>query len=1437
MFLIFDTETTGLPKDFNAPVSDSDNWPRVVQLAWQMHDAKGELIGVKNYIIKPDGFSIPFMSQKIHGISTERAEKQGRPLQEVIEEFEKDLKTIDYLVGHNLEFDLDVTAAEHYRLGFDSVMLKKKVVDTKEASTDFCQIPGGRGGKFKWPKLEELHTKLFGKSFDAAHNAAADVEATTRCFLELIRLEVIAAKDLGLDQSFTEEFIGANPKPIKAIGLNIEPFGAEDFKPDLAEGTDRPTGEEVDIEELQGVPFTHLHNHTQYSILQSTTDITKMVEKAYKEGMPAVAITDTSNLMGAFHFVNAVEKINKNEKHRLKAIVGVELNVCKDRLDRTRKDNGYLQVFLAKNKKGYHNLAKLSSAGYIEGFYYVPRIDKQILQEHKGDFIALTGGLKAEIPDLILNHGVEQAEEAFRWWKEQFGDDFYVELNRHGLEEEEVVNQTLLEFAKKYDVKVIAANNTFYLDQKDSVSHDIMLCVKEGEKRATEVGRGRGKRFGFPNDSFYFKGTREMKELFADIPEAIINTNEIVDKVEPFILRQDVLLPKFDFPEEFKDPEDEKDGGNRGENAYLRHLTYEGAKLRYPDLTDEIKERLDFELETIRNSGYPGYFLIVQDFIAEARRMGVSVGPGRGSAAGSAVAYCLKITNIDPIKYDLLFERFLNPERISMPDIDIDFDDRGRGKVIDWVVNKYGAEQVAQIITYGTMAAKSSIRDTGRVLDLPLPDTDRVAKLVPDVKLKELFSWDKKERAKNLNKDLLQQGEELVELAGGSDLTAEVINQARALEGSVRNTGIHACGVIITPSDIREHIPVAVSKDSELWCTQFDNSVVEDAGLLKMDFLGLKNLTILQDAVEIIKERHGIEIDPDEVPLDDKKTYELFQRGDTIGIFQYESPGMSKHLKDLKPDKFEDLIAMNALYRPGPLKYIPEFIERKHGTKEIQYDLPIMESYLKDTYGITVYQEQVMLLSQELAGFSKGQADALRKGMGKKKKDVIDAMWPLFLEGCTKNGHPEDKVKKIWEDWEDFASYAFNKSHSTCYAFIAFQTAYLKANYTPEYMAALLTNNMNDIKEVSKFMEACKQSGVEVLGPDLNESNYYFTVNKEGQIRFGLGAIKGVGRSAVEAIIEERNANGLFTSVFDVTKRVDLRSVNKKTFEGLIIAGALDEFEGVHRGMFFAVDESGQTFLEKMTRFGAAFQESKNGPPNLFGDTSDNEVKEPAFPDVEPWPTMESLRREKEVVGMYISGHPLDAHKFAIQQFCNTDLTIMSKPLKPLVNQTIRVAGIVQKCENRVSKTGKPFGFFELEDFDTSHRFALFGEDYAKFKIYMVEGTFVWMKATVVYKEYRKSYELAIQDMCYLTDVMSNLTKKLSFKLPLEQVNENHISSLKGLIQDHKGKVPFHVTIVAEGPEGKPVAVKMLSKSYMVSVTEELVQDLNNLKIGDFRLN
>ncbi len=1457
MFLIFDTETTGLPLDYNAPVEKLDNWPRVVQIAWQLHDATGKLIEVKNFIIKPVGFSIPYNAEKIHGISTERALRQGVALEFVLEEFNKALAQTTFVAGHNVEFDLKVWGAEYLRAQQEPLLLQKKAIDTKDESTEFCALPGGKGGKYKWPTLLELHQKLFNAGFGEAHNASADVEATTRAFLELIRIGVITASRLNVDSDFVRTFREHNPSPIAAIGLNVQPYAPLDRQEDSpAEKPRQPeigkTETTVLPDRLKEVPFSHLHNHSQYSVLQSTTEIKKLVKKAAAFGMPGVALTDHGNMMAAFGFVKEVLSYNKTEKARheealkngepsvekpMKPIVGCEFNVCRNHKDKSSKDNGHQIVLLAKNEKGYHNLAKMSSIAFIDGFYYVPRIDKEVLLHYKGDLIALSGGLYSEIPWLILNMGEEQAEEAFLWWKDQFGDDFYAELLRHGQPEEDKVNEVLLGFCRKHGVKYFAANNTYYLEKSDANAHDILLCVKDGEKKETPIGRGRGFRYGFPNNEYYFKSPEEMKKLFADLPEAIETTNEITAKIAVYKLEREVLLPKFEIPEAFIDPLDAEDGGKRGENAYLRHLTYLGAEKRYGELSPEIKERLDFELATIANTGYPGYFLIVQDFTSKAREMGVSVGPGRGSAAGSAVAYCTGITNVDPIKYDLLFERFLNPERVSMPDIDIDFDDEGRDRVIDYVVNKYGSNQVAQIITYGTMAAKSALRDTARVLDLPLNDADRLAKLVPDLSLARLLESDENKLKEKLSGEDLDMARELRGIAEGNDLAGQTVQQARMLEGSLRNTGIHACGVIITPDDITNFIPVATAKDSALYVTQFDNSVVENAGLLKMDFLGLKTLTIIKDAIKLIKERHGIALDPDEFPLDDKKTYELYQRGETNGTFQFESPGMQKYLRELKPDTFGDLIAMNALYRPGPLEYIPNFIRRKHGLEPITYDLPEMEEYLHETYGITVYQEQVMLLSQKLAGFSKGKADELRKAMGKKIRAKLDELKPLFIEGAQKNGHPAQTLEKIWTDWEAFASYAFNKSHSTCYAFVAFQTAFLKAHYPAEYMAAVLTHNMSDIKKVTFFMEECRRMKRAVLGPSVNESELKFTVNEEGAVRFGLGAIKGVGENAVDTIVKNRKSDGAYSSVFDFTRRIELRAANRKTLENLALAGAFDCF-GIARAAYFHEENDGQTFLMKAIKYGQGHQEDQNSAQqSLFGDDSPLEIPEPSVPKIEDWSTLYKLNREKEVVGIYISGHPLDDFRYELKELCTAGFGMESlKQLqKEHIGKELSLAGIVTKVEHRQAKNGNPFGTFEVEDYHGSARLMLFREDYLKFRHFLVENTFVYLRGKVQARRFgkdpRDEVEFKIQFIELLGTVREKFVKALTLSIAAENVNEQLATELETLFSKYRGKC--RVKIAVFDPLEK-IRVEMASKNAGIELKTELIRELEAMEQIEF---
>ncbi len=1507
MYIIFDTETTGLPRNWDAPYTDTENWPRAIQIAWQLHDDMGELVEAKDFLIRPEGFDIPYDAERIHGISTELARQNGESLEMVMELFNEALGKAKFVVGQNIGFDKNIMGCEFHRfsvannlqempvldtcteisartvafidfynngdpgkvktdkydkpiyvngreeiesLYFREFPVSQEIQDVRRIGNSWNDVPADQRElvlsamrKQKFPTLSELHSALFNEPFAEAHNATADVEATTRCFFELIRNEIFTPIELQREQIYLHEFREKFPDKIRPLGMthvNLKK-ASQELKQAARPNT---TAREADLERLADAPFVHLHNHTQFSILQSTINVEGLIAKTAALGLPAVAITDTGNMMAAFHFEKAISGYNKKVKEaraiaeengetynqqEILPIIGCEFNVCRNHDDKTHKDNGYQVVLLAKNKNGYQNLIKLASIAYTAGMYYVPRIDKKLIEQYSEDVIVLSGNLYGEIASLILNVGENQAEEALIWWKGVFADNFYLEIMRHGQENEDRVNEALIRFSEKHGVKLVATNNTYYLDKKDATSHDILLCVKDNELYSTPKGRGRGFRYGLDNEEYYYKSAEEMKELFADLPEAIESIAEIIAKIEPFGLARDVLLPAFDIPEEFQDPADLEDGGKRGENNYLRHLTYVGAEKRYAEITDEIRERIDFELATIERTGYPGYFLIVQDFCHAARDMGVSVGPGRGSAAGSVVAYCIQITNVDPIKYDLLFERFLNPDRISMPDIDIDFDDEGRGRVIEWVIKKYGSNQVAQIITYGTMAAKSSIRDTARALDLPLYEADRIAKLIPDISLKKLFTLEDSElhqKLKNKTEDI-QSANELKRISEGSDLPAQVIQQARQLEGSVRNTGIHACGVIITPDDITKYVPVATAKDSDMWCTQFDNSVAEEAGLLKMDFLGLKTLTLIKHAVSNVKERHGIDLDPDTFDIDDLKTYELFQRGETVGIFQYESAGMQKYMRELKPTVFADLIAMNALYRPGPLEYIPSFIRRKHGEEEIIYDVADCEEYLKETYGITVYQEQVMLLSQKLANFTKGEADTLRKAMGKKQKAVLDKMKPLFIENGKKNGHNPTSLEKIWKDWEAFAAYAFNKSHSTCYAWIAYQTAFLKANYPAEYMASVLSNNMNDIKQVSFFMEECKRMGVEVLGPDINESSYLFTVNKAGAIRFGLGAIKGLGSAPVDAIIAERE-NGIYTSIFDFSKRVNLRVCTKKAFESLAYAGGFDSFKNVHRAQYFK-EESGRTFLESAIRFGANFQENANSSQfSMFGEATGTEMPEPQIPKAEEWPSMDKLRKEKEVVGIFISGHPLDDFRLEINSFCTGKVSMLSNAQEHL-GKDVLIAAIVTECEERMTKNNDPFATMMVEDYSDSFKLFLFKENFLKFRPYLRRDTFIVIKGKFEVPKFRKEPEFVINSIELLSDLKEKRANTLSLRVSNKNLSPMMIADLSKLFSEHTGRCGISFTVY--DPLDEAMTVVMPSKNIRIDPNNDLVKRLKDFDL------
>lgn len=1175
-----------------------------------------------------------------------------------------------------------------------------------------------------------------------------------------------------------------------------------------------------------------------------------------EDEMPALAISDHGNMFGVFQFVAEAHKHkkdpeDKNSPLKVKPIVGCEFYITENRHRKTfskeEKDPRHHQILLAKNDTGYKNLVKLTSLGYIEGMYSkYPRIDKELIHKYHEGLIATTCCLGALVPQTIMRKGEEAGENEFKWWLNIFQEDYYVELQRHGMEEQERVNNVLLKFARKYNVKVIASNDSHYVDQKDFNAHDILLCINTGEKVATPAAREfsdddasfKNRRFAFPNDQFYFKTTGEMNKVFHDLEEAIDNTNEIVGKVDVLDLKRDILLPHFVVPINFK-----------SQDEYLEHLTWEGANKRYDEITPEIEERINFELFTIRTMGFAGYFLIVSDFIKAGRDLGVFIGPGRGSAAGSVVAFCIGITNIDPIKYKLLFERFLNPDRKSMPDIDTDFDDEGRQKVIDYVVDKYGKNQVAQIITYGTMAAKMSIKDVARTLDLPLPESNVLAKMVPEkpgISLKRLLhaplQGDKSLVEKeSLNPDELESAKQLREIYNGNDLRSKVLHEAEILEGSVRNTGIHAAGIIIAPRDLTDLLPVCVAKDSPMWVTQIEGSVIEDAGVIKMDFLGLKTLNIIKTSLELIRMNYGIEIIIDKIPLDDEQTFTLYQKGETIGTFQFESPGMQKYLRDLKPDKFEDLIAMNALYRPGPLEYIPNFINRKHGREAITYDLEEMEEYLQESYGITVYQEQVMLLAQKLAGFSKGDADVLRKAMGKKQKSVLDKMKGQFIGNASKKGFPEDKLQKIWTDWEAFAQYAFNKSHSTCYAFIAYQTAYLKSHYPSEYMAAVL-NHAGSIEKITFFMEECKRMGLKVLGPDINESLQSFAVNSKGEIRIGLGGLKGVGEAAVESIIEEREKNGMYNSIFDLIKRVNQRTVNKKSLESLAMSGTFDCFPEMHRAQFFYMPEGdASNGLEKIVRFGNIWQNQSTSSQNtLFGDLSMvQEIPPPRIPDCPPWSLTEILDKEKEVTGMFLSGHPLDHYRFELKYYEIMTINDFTEfkgaiELQKSPNQTLKIAGLVTSSQHKISRAGKKYGSITLEDFSGKVEITLFGDQYIKFSNYFTAGTCIHVKGSYEKWESRNEWNFRVNEICLLETIKKAFTKQVQLTFQAGTINVDQVSFLQQNLKKNPGKSRLRFIFV---DQVEKLIVSMKTTERGIEMNDEMAEFLENTPLIDVQID
>ncbi|MBR1726823.1 MAG: DNA polymerase III subunit alpha, partial [Muribaculaceae bacterium] len=1108
------------------------------------------------------------------------------------------------------------------------------------------------------------------------------------------------------------------------------------------------------------VPFVHLHVHSQYSILDGQASVKGMVDKAMADGMRGMALTDHGNMFGIKELHDYCLKVNsgKEDQEKFKPIFGCEVYVAMTDMHEhvDKRDIGRHLILLAKNLQGYKNLIKIVSNAWTEGFYMHPRTDKSQLEKYHEGIICCSACLGGEVPQLIMNGQIDQAREVVKWFKGVFGDDYYLELQRHKATVERAahdtfprqqeVNAVLLQFAQELGIKLVCTNDSHFINEDDAEAHERLICVSTGRKMDDE-------NVMLYTKQEWFKTQAEMNEVFADVPEALQNTNEILDKVEFYSIDHGPILPDFPLPEGFDNEDD-----------YLRHLVYEGAKQRWPELDDEHRERLDFELETIKNMGFPGYFLIVQDYIKAAPRLGCSVGPGRGSAAGSAVAYCLGITKIDPIKYDLLFERFLNPDRISLPDIDVDFDDDGRAKVLQYVTDKYGADKVAHIITYGTMAAKSAIKDVARVEGLSIDESNRLAGMIPS-RPNDMPDEKPGKKYKITIKNCIKCFPELAaELNSSNPLVAETVRLAEKLEGNVRNTGVHACGVIIGRDPITDWVPVSTATDSDgskVMVTQYEGSVIESTGLIKMDFLGLKTLSIIRDALENIKITHGIDLDIEKIPIDDPKTYQLYCEGRTTGTFQFESAGMQKYLIELQPSTFEDLIAMNALYRPGPMDYIPDFIARKKGEKPIEYDIPCMEKYLKDTYGITVYQELVMLLSRQLAGFTRGQSDTLRKAMGKKQIEKMNHREGLFYEGGEENGHDHDTLHKIWEDWKKFASYAFNKSHATCYSWVAYQTAYLKANYPSEYMAAVLSRNLSDVDKLSKFMDECKAMGIRVLGPDINESFKSFSANKQGDIRFGLGGIKGVGGNAVDAVVSERTANGPYTDIFDLVERVNLGACNRRAIESFALSGAFDSFPEVTREAFFEKNLRDETFSEVIVKFGQRYQTGLSSMQNsLFGDVEPLEVAKPEIPNAEQWNIMERLSKEKELVGIYLSAHPLDPYYLEVKYGCNT--TMADLPGKNnLVNQELTLAGLVVGFTARMGKKGGQFGILKVEDYSGSFEFMLFGQSFIDFNKYGIIGTPIMLRGAYQQRFNGGDVRFNVQSISLLEDMKGQVVHNI----------------------------------------------------------------------------
>ena len=1374
MYLIFDTETTGFPKNEKQAPDASDNWPRLVQLSWQLHDAKGALVSHGDQLIRPVGFDIPRGAERVHGISTALAEKKGAPLAEVLDRFEDEVKKTKYLVGHNLDFDKNTLLSEYIRLKKESTMTDCSMLDTMKDDVALSKATAsGKYGRPKYKRLTELYELLFDKPLKNAHNAAYDVEATAQCFFEMLaKGKLQKAPQVGRDEIHYEP-----PKELS----KTEKYKKEEKKSQKKISVRAPAPA---VQTGGALAFCHLRAHSQHALSPGTLGVEDIIKTAKEHNMEAVALTDLGNLFGAFQFVKHAEQKG------IKPIVGCEFYLSDRRKEkkftREQPDKRWQQVLLAKNAEGYKQLCQLSSLGYTEGLYGLyPRIDKALIQKHKDHLIALSGNARGELARTILHDGKSKAQQVVEWWLDVFGDDFYIELMPH--EEEAFLQDELLGLAQRHGVKVVATSDIFYGQKEEAKTHEILMKIKTMGLRTANF---MGKKAKNPSESggYYFRSGQEMKACFSGVPEALTNTMEVAKKVTSYAIRQKVMLPRCTVPTSFA-----------SQDEYLAHLSHEGAKKRYGALSSDLKKRLTYELGVIKKMNFAGYFITVERIVREARKRNIAVGPGRGSAAGSLVVYCIGITSIDPIRYGLLFERFLNPERVSLPDIDVDFDDERRDELIGWIRTHYGEDRVAQIVTYNTMGARLAIRDCARVMDFPLHEANQLANMIP-------------KRLGCTLEEAYKENPALKEVKDEEGPAAAVLVQAEKLEGSVRNISTHACGLIIAPTALQKVVPLMVSKETQFLITQYDNRTVEEMGLLKIDLLGLRTLSVLRKALLLIEKNHGKKIDLENLSLDDAETYALYQRGDTHAVFQFESGGMQRYLKELKPDCFEDLVAMNSLYRPGPMEHIPRFIARKSGKEPITYDLPVMERHLKETYGITIYQEQVMLLAQELAGFSRNKADNLRKAMGKKEDKRMEKLKPAFEKGCQERGHDLKVCEEIWREWESFAKYAFNKSHAAAYSLISYQSAYLKAHYPTEFMAATLSSNLNQMDRITALSEECQNMGITLLPPNINEADVYFSPRPGKKIVFALAGIKGMGRLAAEHIVAERDKAGFFHDIFDFAERMEhavkasgppdkqrtrVRGLGRGTYELLAEAGCFDAFPDHHRRAYLEP--------EKKNLIEAALQAAQKS--TISHDEKQSHLFSSGTPKAEesilkPYTKGEEAQLEKERLGLYLSAHPMAPFRPLIQGCGLGTLADLDAPSEGEKRQNDRpqrqAVGLLTGVEQRKNKRGEAYSIVALEDVSGSFQYRLWGTLHEAFHKHKDQhtGIFPWyVSGKMSYSKFKRADEFKTEELMPFSTYLSRRTEGLVAEVVAKDLNNSLIDRLEALLKAHTGDYPFHICV------------------------------------------